>query len=294
MQKINYTMYTGFSGMIKTEGIERSCEKALQLGFSSVECIAGVSQDSQNAIPDLRTAGRLKEALNEANLQVACHSVYGDVWRNEHAEKGLMREAEIACELGSPFLHHTLLTMKREESDAPDYHEGVRRAVDIAARVADYAKTLGITCIYEDQGRYVNGVEGFGGFYHEMKKRCENVGVCADLGNILFVNEKPEVFLETYIQDVLHVHVKDYLWKRAKECPGMYWMRSQDGSWLRETMVGSGVVDFEACMNILKKNGYQGAIAFENGHPEPFEEGVLQAMEYLNRILLSAINGGVE
>ena len=34
-------------------------------------------------------------------------------------------------------------------------------AADAAARVANYAATLGLTCIYEDQGFYLNGIDGF-------------------------------------------------------------------------------------------------------------------------------------
>ena len=106
------------------------------------------------------------------------------------------------------------------------------------------------------------------------------------MGNILYVNEMPEPFLKAFIEDICHVHVKDYLWKKGLVSPGMYWNRGKADSWLRETMVGSGVVDFEACMKILKEAGYEGAFALELNHPEPYEAGVQQAMEYLRRYWL--------
>lgn len=46
---------------------------------------------------------------------------------------------------------------------------------------------------------------------------------------------------------------------------------------------GHGVIDVEACMKILKDAGYNGAFALEISHPEPYEKGVEQAMEYLKR-----------
>ena len=41
--------------------------------------------------------------------------------------------------------------------------------MEAAAEVADYAKPLGVKCIYEDQGLFANGVDGFGAFYRQMK-----------------------------------------------------------------------------------------------------------------------------
>ena len=194
-----------------------------------------------------------------------------------------MSLVEVAAELGSPYFHHTLLPGDVRQGSPSSYKEGVRAAVEAAAQIADYAADFGIICIYEDQGQYVNGVEGFRGFWTEMKKRCKNVGICGDFGNILYVNETPEAFLEVYSRDICHVHVKDYLWKKGAISPGRYWCRGKGDSWLRDTMVGSGVIDFAACIKILNEAGYSGAFALELLHPEPYEAGVHQAMEYLKK-----------
>lgn len=271
-------MYTGFSEMIGEIGIEKAADYAKSLGYTSVELYEEVLPGRKYAIPDVASARAVKAVLEERGLSVACYSVYADIWQSEGTVNALMNLVEIAGELGSPFFHHTLLP-----GTVPSYEEGIRAAVDAAARIADYAATFGLTCIYEDQGQYVNGVEGFQGFWSEMKKRCGNVGICGDLGNILFVNETPEAFLKAYIKDICHVHVKDYLWKKGPVSPGRYWNRARGDSWLRDTMVGSGVVDFEACMKILKEAGYEGAFALELNHPEPYEAGVGQAIEYLKR-----------
>ena len=164
MNKINYTMYSGFSGMIITDGIEKTCENALRLGFSSVESFCSIMPGAENAIPDQLTARRIKKALSQANLPVVCHSVYADVWKNANAEKDLMKELEIACELHAPFFHHTMLTEMTLSAGSPGYQEAIKHAVNIASRIADYAITLGITCIYEEQGRYVNGIKGLAVF----------------------------------------------------------------------------------------------------------------------------------
>ena len=280
---MKFTMYSGFSERVLQYGIENAAEYASQLGFSSTEVFVDGFDEESNPFLSVAVAKQAKDVLEQYNLPVACYSVCADLWKNPNGEKFLMKQVEIAAALGSPYFHHTLLPWIPLAEDAPGYREGIEEIVEATVRIADYANTFGITCIYEDQGYYVNGVEGFKGFWDEMKRRCRNVGICADLGNILFVNEKPQDFLVEYIKDICHVHVKDYLWKKSKSAPGKYWIEAKDDSWLRGTMIGDGVIDIEACMNILRDAGYQGYFALENSHPEPYEEGVKQAMEYLRK-----------
>jgi len=79
------------------------------------------------------------------------------------------------------------------------------------------------------------------------------------------------------------VHVKDYLIRTFSKAPSRMWYPTKGGRWLRETMVGDGDVDVTSCMDILQQAGYQGTYALELSHPEPFEAGVAQAMEYLRQ-----------
>ena len=51
-----------------------------------------------------------------------------------------------------------------------------------------------------------------------------NVGVVADLGNILFVGETPEEFVARFAGRICHVHAKDYLRKDSRwPDPGKGW-----------------------------------------------------------------------
>ncbi len=288
---MEFAAYAGFSRYILENGFEKAAAYAKKLGFSAVEMLA---DKKYNPVPDVETARQAKHTFDKYGLRVACHSVCVNLWDSEskHSygfkiskadEQFLLNQVEVAAVLGSPYVHHTLLPWLTLPADAPDYEEAIETVVEAAVRIADYAATFGITCIYEDQGYYVNGIEGFYGFFSKMKARCKNVGICGDLGNILFVNETPEAFLEANMKDVCHVHIKDYLWKKAKVSPGIYWHHAKEYSWLRDTMIGNGVVDFEVCMKLLKDAGYDGYFSLENAHPEPYEVGVQQAMEYLER-----------
>jgi len=280
---MRFTFYTHFNGMAAREGLEKTADWAAEHGFSAVEVLESAGPKYPSLFPDRKAAEAAKKTLAERGLSTACYSVGTTVYRNPEAVASLKRQAEIAAALGCPFLHHTLLLWLADTEGMPSFAEGIACAVEAAAEVADYAKPLGVRCIYEDQGLYANGVEGFGAFYRQIKQRCDNVGVCGDMGNSLFVDEGAEHFFAAYAEDICHVHVKDYMIRTFDKAPSRNWYPTKGGRWLRETMLGDGNVDVAACMNILQKAGYSGTYALELSHPEPFEAGVAQAMEYLRR-----------
>ena len=283
---MQFTMYSRFNPTLAKLGADATADYAANLGFSSVEVLETTPPGHPSVIPDRETAKNIRRIFSEHGLTVACYSVGTCIYRSPEAEESLKYQAEIASELGSPFLHHTLVPWLKLPENAPTFDEALENVADAAARIAEYAAPLGVTCLYEDQGLYANGVDGFGRFYREIKKRTNNVGVCGDVGNVLFVDESPVPFFREFIGEIRHVHIKDYLYKTdTAVSPGMYWLGTGHGNWVRDTMIGHGDLDIAGCMKILKDAGYTGALAFENEHPEPYEAGVKQGMDYLKRFL---------
>ena len=280
---MHYSMYSQFSELLKRVGPEAAADQVKAMGFASAEMFSGMQPTT---VADVETARRVRQIFEDRGLHFSCYSVYSDLYQKEENIQLMMLHADLAAAMGSPFLHFTILPWLTLDETKPAIEEGIAFAVNAAERVARHAEPLGVTCIFEDQGMYLNGIENFGKFFYELKRRCSNVGVCGDVGNILFVDEHPAPFLEAFKDEIKHVHIKDYLRKPAGyEPPSRYWLPTRGGQFLRDTMVASGVVDFEACMKVLKAIGYDGALALELGHPEPFDVGVQQAMEYLNRLM---------
>ena len=285
-RKLDFTFYTGFSRMVLQQGAEATAEYTRKLGFRSVEILADTTLEHMNAVKDVASAAELRRVLDMYELPMACYSIGADLWKEAEDVDRLKHHLDLAAELGSPLFHHILIPWVRTfPENPPAYEDALERVLERAIQVADYAAGLGITCIYEDQGFYFNGVKGFGGFWKQMKNYCSNTGICCDMGNILFVNETAEDFLEQYAEDVKHVHLKDYLWKQTAVSPGKYWYRTRNGSFIRDTMVGSGIVNVEAYMEKLQQVGYCGRYGLEATQPEPFEESALQAMEYVSRFV---------
>ena len=282
---MNYTFYTEFIEMLARDGAKKTAEYAKNLGFSSVEVLESIGGGHPRVIPDTKTAAEVKRVFDAYGLSFACYSVGCDVYNNPAAEDALVYHAEIAAALGCPYLHHTLKTGLIMNADAPTADEVLDDVTAAAIRIADRAKPLGVTCLYEDQGMYANGVENFGRFFSEVHRVCTNTGVCGDFGNILFVDEAPEQFLSAFAPYIRHVHVKDYLRKTfADVIPTGGWYPTKHGQYLRDTTVGAGIIDIPACMRVLHGAGYDGAYALELCHPEPFDYGVRIAMRYLDDI----------
>lgn len=281
---MQFTMYSGFSERIVKDGIEKAAQCAAEAGFTAVEFLEYLTGETSLIVPNLISAARIKKELSRQGLGVACYSAVANIWKNQTREQSFKQALEIAAELGAPYFHHTLLPWLKPPMDAPAFEDGIKMAIEAAAQVADYARSLGIVCIYEDQGRYINGVAGFGAFYWELKKICSNIGVCLDLGNILFVNERPETFLTAFKDEICHVHVKDYLRKNSAVSPGEMWLPGKDNQWLCETELGKGVVDIKRCMKLLISNGYAGGYSLETSDEEPFVENARRTMNYLRTI----------
>lgn len=276
---MNFTMYSNFAGNFKSEGAERACEIAKSLGFTSVEFIELIQDTWVPCIKDVTEAKKTKQILDRHGLPVACYSIGATLYvpgmtpeTVTNVEKELYHYAEIAAAVGSPILHHTLI-MNNVRADEIPFSEALRLIVPAAIRIAKYAHSLGVRCTYEPQGPFFNGVEGFGSLYRAVKAECPWVGVCGDVGNMLFADVSPVDFFGTFAKEILHVHIKDYA--PTEPSPSVpSWAFSAGGKAYKECLLGTGCIDLDTCLSLLKEAGYTGAFAFENGPIALYEAGV--------------------
>lgn len=223
--------------------------------------------------PDLEVARDLKAYADEKGVSFPCVSVgisLVDADR-EAAIEAVKRYADIASILGSPFLHHTIaLNFSDPQLIADHFEIFYARGIAAVREIFDYAATLGIRTIYEDQGFVFNGKRTFARFLADVGR---NVGVVADFGNIQFVDEQVEDFIPQFADRIVHVHAKDYLVtpgaSRDKE-PEEYTTRG--GNYLRGCLIGEGSVRTEAAFQALNAMGYHGCVALEGDPIGPDEE----------------------
>ena len=255
--------YNTFMGMLMREGLECACESASRLGFEGVELL-DFCPLRRKATYEFYTVDEYLRAFEKYHLSLACYSTAACLWSdNEDALLDeLFRQADFAAALGSKLFHHTFTIGLPHTPDTLPYKDVLARVVPVAQKVAEHCDKLGITCLYEPQGFYVNGIDGLGMLYEEMKKRAHNIGICGDVGNPLFVDAEPEAIFKHFASDIKHVHVKDYI-RTDEPLPEGKASRSQAGKYLYDCRLGNGVVNIGACIESLVRAGYDGYISFE-------------------------------
>ena len=257
---------------------------AKRQGFDSVEPFP---------VKDLATiedAQKFAEYAAKKDLAVSCFSAAINlaVPDKRDAVATLKHYINMAQAMGAPYFHHTIALKLETLRTGEDSFETLLPAiVSVIRELCDYASERGVTCVYEDQGMCFNGAERFARFLEAVDRK--NIGVVADLGNIMFVDEKPEQFVGRFTSRIVHVHLKDYLWKSGREShPGPGWYMTQQGNFLRDTVFGHGSVPFTTIFRLLKAAGYEGYYSCEYAAPEPPEKWIPVSMENVKRFYQEA------
>ena len=278
------TNYVLFQQDLATRGIEYAAEHTLALGMNAVEFLAGIPGNIPT-FKDLKEAEKTAEVLKRYGLKTSCFSSGASLYGPDMAmiEEGFKRYSEIAAIVGAPYLHHTLFCPLVMPQDAPSYETVFNSVIDAVERIAAHAKQFGVTCLYEPQGMYFNGVAGVRPLITEMKKRATNVGVCGDVGNCLYVDDDPVAVFEAFAPDILHVHMKDYF-VRTEKGDNPSTKPSRGGRWLTLTEIGAGDIDLVGAMRVLTSVNYDSAIALEVKGDDDF---MRRSIEYIKSVYCS-------
>lgn len=225
------------------------------------------------SVPDLEVAKELKAYADSKGITFPCVSVGISLVDDDRkaAVETVKRYADVAKILESPYLHHTIaLNFSDPQYIAENAELFYSRGLEAVREVFDYAASIGIRTIYEDQGFLFNGCKTFARFLEEVDR---NVGVVADFGNIQFVDEQVEAFIPQFADRIVHVHAKDYLVtpgsSRAAE-PGEY--TSKGGNYLKGCLIGEGSVHTDAAFRALQAIGYHDCVSLEGDPIGPDEE----------------------
>ena len=267
--KKRLSLYCGFAEEIRAYGIEEAARRSSERGFSTVEMLETAKEPQNGVIADVETARRAKEILERYGLSLSCYSLLARLWTpgmtKEYAawqDARIRHFASIAAALGSPFLHHTLATVR----DETPYGAVLETVVSRAIPHVDYAASLGLTVLYEPQGPYFNGCEGFGTLYRTVKAERPSIGICGDVGNTVFVNEDPAPFFSEFAREMRHVHLKNYYLNTDGGDV------TRNGTFVKDAAIGDGELDLAPCITALREANYSGAFAIESKDPRSIEQ----------------------
>ena len=258
--------------------------------FDKIDCAAehnlvGVEcfNNLDFATPDEECAKRMKEYADTKNIIFPCFSAYVDFATGNYNEiveklKGYARVTKI---LGCPYLHHTIIAEFCDpEKVLPFKNEYYNKGIQGVREVYDYAESIGVRTIYEDQGYIFNGVEGFGNFLADVNR---NVGVVADFGNVYESCDNITDFIKAFKDKICHAHVKDML--LTDEKPDGVIMKSLNGMYVKEVHPGEGSVDFKGAIRLLKEMNYDGYFGVEYCVDDDNSPLFVEALDFVKKIM---------
>ena len=233
--------------------------------------------------PDPEVAKDLKAYADSKGISFPCVSVGLSLVDDDREEaiEAVKRYADIAKILGSPYLHHTIaLNFSEPQKIAENFELFYERGIAAVREIYDYARTLGIRTIYEDQGFLFNGVRNFERFLDQVER---DVGVVADFGNITQAGEDIVDFLKAFASRVCHVHIKDV--RLTADNPDGRGLPTLDNRYMHEVPLGTGEVPFAEGMALLRQVGYDGYIALETSASADTAEAVDELVQCANALM---------
>ena len=256
--KIGVSSYS-FSKYMQQTGADyfTVCDLAKKMGYDAIEFI-DLSLEVQPADSLAELAKAIRRHCEEIDLPIAAYTVGADFLRPDEA-RAVMEKVDIADALGAKVLRHDAAWSLPE---GMDWRELIEKIAPDIRRVTEYAAQKGIRTCTENHGYILQDAERVETLIRAVNH--PNYGWLVDMGNFLCADDQPVHAVPIAAPYAFHVHVKDFLYKPADaENPGQGWFPSRNGSYLRGTVAGHGVVPIRRCLQTLKSAGYDGVVSYE-------------------------------
>lgn len=233
------------------------CDLAKKMGYDAIEFI-DLSLEVQPAESLTKLAKAIHRHCEEIGLPIAAYTVSADFLRPNEVQT-VMEKVDIAEAMGAKVLRHDASWSLPEDMD---WRQLIDQIAPDIRRVTEYAAQKGIRTCTENHGYVLQDAERVETLIRTVNH--PNYGWLVDMGNFLCADDQPIHAVPIAAPYAFHVHVKDFLYKPADaENPGQGWFPSRNGSYLRGTVAGHGVVPIRRCLEILKKAGYDGVVSCE-------------------------------
>ncbi len=276
--KLGVSSYS-FSKYMETTGADylQVCDHAKRIGFEGIEFI-DLSLKVQPAESLAALAGIIRAHCEKIGLQVAAYTVGADFLNRGPEEVNRVKsQVDIAALLGAPVMRHDAAWSLPE---GMTWREAIERMKEPIREVAAYAQSKGVRTCTENHGYILQDSARVEDLIRAVNH--PNYGWLIDLGNFLCVDEPALHALPLALPYVVHVHAKDFLYRPAWEnSPGQGWFDTRNGSHLRGTVAGHGVVPIAWCLETVKKSGYQGWVSYEFEGMEDCLPAIEAAYAYL-------------
>ena len=234
--------------------------KAKELGYEGVEIVRGSQSDAEMRA----LASLLKVQSEEYELPIIAYMVGADFLKNgvDSEVERLRREVEIAALMGAPRMRHDSSQGRDADGNSVSVDDALPVLAEGYRRVTEFAAGLGVKTMIENHGYFMQDS-------CRVKRLIEavghpNFGWLTDMGNFLCADEDSVSAMKTAAPLAVHAHAKDFHFKKTGDfIPEQGWFTTRGGNHLRGAIIGHGIVDIRACLNLLKEAGYDSWLSVE-------------------------------
>ncbi|UCB46927.1 MAG: sugar phosphate isomerase/epimerase [Spirochaetota bacterium] len=209
----------------------------------------------------------VRKHIEAAGLVVPCLSAHSNLLDTEYGVDYLKKAIRYAYILGSPMVNTA-------EGPMPGW-----MTEDDAFRIMKYnldtllemAENYDITLTIEPHGVFTTNADGL--LKIMSLSDSKRLAINFDTGNVTIAGNDAVETLKKVVKHVVHVHLKDVSSEQATD--------GHETGVTAGMAIGDGDVDIPGCIEVLKKNDYNGVLAIECSGLEAMKKSI----EYLNGIL---------
>lgn len=211
---------------------------------------------------DPEKTAEVKKYVEQNGLGISCYStaahLSGENWEAEMLRlKNCMHTAK---SLGSKYFHHTIVPDLG--STVPDFDEMFDECFERVKELCLYARSIGMTDLFEDQGLVFNGKKNFTKFVNALERENIPFGIVLDAGNSAFVNEDASQMLSELADKIVHVHLKDYIISDKPFENGRCY-KTVHGTYMQDCVMGLGSINLDNVFKLMDSVGYDGYFSLE-------------------------------
>ncbi len=231
-------------------------------------------------------AALLKEEAEKHEIEIVAYCIGANLLYDTDKEiERLKGEVDVCEALGCKTMRHDATGgyNTEDKKKGMGFNNALPDIVRGYKAVTEYAKIKGIKTCIENHGFFaqdscrveaiVNGVND------------ENFGALVDIGNFMCADEDPAVAVGNVAPYAVHVHAKDFHFKKGTEfIPQDGFFMTRGGNYLRGAIIGHGAVPVAQCLRILKNAGYKGYVTVEFEGMEDAKTGVKCGLNTLKKV----------
>ena len=264
--------------------------KAKEIGFDAIEFVnliadPNVSVNDQKLEDQLELAKKFKEEADRLGMDINAYTIGANMCKDTDYEDDmeflrLRGQLQVAKELGAKVMRHdALFQLNRFRS----FDLAIPTLAKNFRRVTEYAQTLGIKTCFENHGHICQDYDRCEKLFNAIDHN--NFGLLLDMGNFLCADNNPVMAYSRLAPYAIHAHAKDFSYANYNDGKPENGHFTRGCNYIVGRPVGEGDVPVKQCIQILKKNNYNGYLSIEYEGAEDCIDGITRAFNNLKRFV---------